>query len=261
MPAAAIDGTITDSSEAAVLAADEGLLRGDGVFEVALLYDGVPYALDEHLARMELSARNLRLDFDAEAMRAETLALLAGAGEQRARAAVRLVATRGGRRIVLVEELPEAAPSVSLVTVEHRPTPLLEAIKSLSYAPNMLATRLAAERGAEDALLVTPEGVVLELPRQSFGCSLDGERLVTPPLSAGILDSITRRRALETGLVEERPVSTGELAAATEAFVAGTTIEIQPVSSIDGRELPVPGPLTAELRSRVSEAIAAELDG
>jgi branched-chain amino acid aminotransferase len=160
---------------------------------------------------------------------------------------------------VLVEEIPEAAPAVSLVTVEHRPTPLLEGIKSLSYAPNMLATRLAAERGADDALLVTPEGVVLELPRQSFGCSLNGETLVTPPLSAGVLDSITRRRALETGLVQERAISTADLAGATEAFVAGTTIEIQPVSSIDGRELPAPGPLTAVLSERVSEAIAAEL--
>ena len=242
-----------------VLAADEGLLRGDGVFEVALLYDGLPYALDEHLARMQSSADNLRLDFDSEAMRAETLALLASPGELPARAVVRLVATRGGRRIVLVEEIPEAAPAVTLVTLEHRPTPLLKDIKSLSYAPNMLATRLASERGADDALLVTPEGVVLELPRQSFGCSLDGETLVTPPLSAGILDSITRRRALESGLVQERPLSTAELAGATEAFVAGTTIEIQPVSAIDGRKLPVPGPLTAVLRERVSEAIAAEL--
>ena len=259
MPAASIDGTITDGTQATILAADEGLLRGDGVFEVALLYDGVAYALDEHLARMELSASNLRLDFDADAMRADTLALLAGPGDLPTRAVVRLVATRGGRRIVLVEEIPQAAPAISLVTIEHRPTPLLEAIKSLSYAPNMLATRLAAERGADDALLVTPEGVVLELPRQSFGCSLDGETLVTPPLSSGVLDSITRRRALETGLVQERAISTAELADATEAFVAGTTVEIQPVSSIDGRELPVPGPLTAELRERVGEAIAAEL--
>lgn len=259
MPAASIDGQITDAAEAQVLATDEGLLRGDGVFEVALIYDGVAYALGEHMARMELSARNLRLDFDPEAMRAETLALLAHPDPLPARAVVRLVATRGGRRIALIEEIPEAAPAISLVTVEHLPTPLLREIKSLSYAPNMLATRLATERGADDALLVTPEGVVLELPRQSFGCSLDGESLVTPPLSAGILDSITRRRALESGLVQERPISTAELAGATEAFIAGTSIEIQPVSAIDGRELPAPGPLTAVLRERVSEAIAAEL--
>ena len=259
MPAASIDGAITDAAEAVIPVTDEGLLRGDGVFEVALLYDGVPYALDEHLGRMELSARNLRLDFDPEAMRAEALALVAAAKPLPDRAAVRLVATRGGRRIAMIEEVEEAPPAVSLVTLEHRPTPLLEAIKSLSYAPNMLATRLAAERGADDALLVTPEGVVLELPRQSFGCSLDGRTLVTPPLSAGILDSITRRRALESGLVKERAISSAELAGATEAFVAGTTAEIEPVSSIDGRELPAPGPLTAALSERVHELIREEL--
>ncbi len=259
MPGASIDGAITEGADAQILASDEGLLRGDGVFEVALLYEGVPYAMDEHLERMELSARNLRLEFDPAAMRAEALALLGAAGELPARAALRMVATRGGRRIALIEEVTPEVASVSLVTTEHRPTPLLQDIKSLSYAPNMLATRLAAERGADDALLVTPEGVVLELPRQSFGCSLDGESLVTPPLSAGILDSITRRRALETGLVHERAISTAELAGATEAFIAGTTHEIEPVGSIDGRELPAPGPLTAALRERVSELIAAEL--
>ena len=256
---ASVDGRVVEVSQALVDARDDGLLRGDGVFEVALLYDGVPYALDEHLARMASSARNLRLDLDTAAIRAETLNLLEEAGELPVRSVVRLVATRGGRRIVLIEEIGEEPGSVSLVTLEHRPTPLLREIKSLSYGPNMLATRLAEERGADDALLVTPEGTVLELPRQSFGCSLDGEGLVTPPLSDGILDSITRRRALETGLVTERPITTEELAGATEAFVAGTTAEIQSVSSIDGRELPNPGPLTAELRDRVHEAILGEL--
>lgn len=258
---ASVDGELVQAGQATVSAADEGLLRGDGVFEVAMLYDGVPYALAEHMERMELSARNLRLEFDPGAMSGEVLALLESIDELPAQAAVRMVATRGGRRVVLVEEVQPPAGSVSLVTLEHRPTPLLQGIKSLSYAPNMLATRLAGERGADDALLVTPEGTVLELPRQSFGCSLDGERLVTPPLSDGILDSITRRRALETGLVEERPVSAGELAGATEAFIAGTTAEIEPVSAIDGRELPVPGPLTAQLRDRVHEAILGELAG
>ena len=258
---ASVDGELVQVREAVVSAADEGLLRGDGVFEVAMLYDGLPYALDEHLERMSLSARNLRLELDPGAMREEVLALLEAVDELPAHAAVRMLATRGGRRVVLVEEVEPPAGSVSLVTLEHRPTPLLREVKSLSYAPNMLATRLAAERGADDALLVTPDGEVLELPRQSFGCSLDGERLVTPPLGAGILDSITRRRALESGLVEERPVSTADLAGATEAFIAGTTAEIEPVSSIDGRGLPAPGPLTAQLRERVHEAILRELAG
>lgn len=258
---ASIDGELVEAGGASIPASDEGLLRGDGVFEVALLYGRTPYALDEHVARMRLSAKNLRLDFDAEAIRTEVLALLDAVDDLPPRAVVRLVATRGGRRVVLIEDIPEAADSISLVTVEHRATPLLEGIKSLSYAPNMLATRLAAERGADDALFVTPEGLVLELPRQTFGCSLDGERLVTPPLSDGVLDSITRRRALESGLVEEQPITTADLAGAAEAFVAGTTVEIQPVSSIDGRELPAPGPLTAELRERVHAAIIEELAG
>ena len=60
--------------------------------------------------------------------------------------------------------------------------------------------RLAQEQGADEALLVTPHGRVLEGPTTSFVCSLDGETLVTPPLSEHILDSITRRHLL--GVVE-----------------------------------------------------------
>ena len=92
---------------------------------------------------------------------------------------------------------------------------ILDTIKSLSYAANMLVTRLAQEQGADEALLVTPHGRVLEGPRQSFVCSLDGETLVTPPLSDHVLDSITRRRVLETGLVTERSISADELPFAT----------------------------------------------
>ena len=58
---------------------------------------------------------------------------------------------------------------------------------------------------------MTPHGRVLEGPRQSFVASLDGETLVTPPLEDHVLDSITRKRLLESGLVTERPISADEL--------------------------------------------------
>lgn len=242
---------------ATVPVTDEGLLRGDGVFEVVALYDGVPYALDEHLERMALSAAGLRLEgFSAALFAADVACVLAAAGEDAA-GTLRLVATRGGRRIVINEPAPTHVESLALVTLADVPRRLLDDIKSLSYAANMLASRLARERGADEALLVTPYGRVLEGPRQSFVCSLDGETLVTPPLSDHILDSITRRRLVESGLVGERSISIDELPFALEAFLASTTREVHPVRSIDGVALAAtPGPLTLRAGAALREAVA-----
>ena len=77
---ASVDGAITPAETATIPVLDEGLIRGDGVFEVMRLYHGRPFAVDEHLARLERSARNLRLPLDLEAVRAEMYRLLAEAG-------------------------------------------------------------------------------------------------------------------------------------------------------------------------------------
>lgn len=254
---ACVDGEVMPAEEARISVLDEGLLRGDGVFEVARVYRGVPYALDEHLERMARSAAGLRLPLDARALAADAAALLEGASAG-ADGYLRLIVTRGGRRIVLLEPLRDVPETLALVSVRYSPTGVLDEIKSLSYAANMLVTRLAQEQGGDEALLVTPHGRVLEGPRQSFVCSLDGQELVTPPLSDRVLDSITRRRAIETGLVAERPISADELPFATEAFLAATTREVHPVHSIDGVRLAAaPGPLTSAVAERVHEVIAA----
>lgn len=254
---ACVDGDVMPAEEARISVLDEGLLRGDGVFEVARVYGGVPYALDEHLERMQRSAAGLRLPLDPEALAADASALL-HAAHASADGYMRMVVTRGGRRIVLLEPLRDVPETLALVTVRYSPTRVLDEIKSLSYAGNMLVTRLAQEQGGDEALLVTPHGRVLEGPRQSFVCSLDGDALVTPPLSEHILDSITRRRVIESGLVSERPISADELPFATEAFLAATTREVHPVHSIDGVRLAAaPGPLTSAVSQRVHEVIAA----
>ena len=77
--------------------------------------------------------------------------------------------TRGGRRLLLTEPLPATAASdVRLGIVTYAPTRVLDGVKSLSYAANMLCTRLAQERGFDEALLVTPHGRVLEAPTSSL---------------------------------------------------------------------------------------------
>ena len=238
------------------------MLRGDGVFEVVRLYAGRPFALDDHLERMGRSAANLRLPIDLELLRADLDALL-GAGDA-GDAKVRLLVTRGGRRILLLEPLPEQRDSITLGQVTCAPTRLLDGIKSLSYGANMLASRLAAERGFDEALLTTPHGRLLEGPTQAFFLVVGGE-LCTPPLSDHVLDSITRRRIVEVTGAVERPLAGDELARAEEAFLASTTQEVLPVRAIEDHAFAVPGPVTrdaaAKLRARIDSELAAAVRG
>jgi branched-chain amino acid aminotransferase len=256
MEQACLDGAVMPAGEARVPATDEGVLRGDGVFEVIRVYDGRPFALEDHLARLERSAANLRLAIDVEAVRRDVSALLAAKPGHDG--VLRLVLTRGGRRLALTEPLPDRPPLARLATVTYAPTRILDGVKSLSYAANMLATRVAVDRGFDDALLVTPHGRVLEAPTSSFFWVRDGE-LLTPPLDDHILASITRARVIELTGAREAVCPLDELDAAQEAFVASTVREVMPVGAIDDRELPTLGPRTRDAARLLRERIDAEL--
>src|SRR4051794_21801968 len=211
---ASLDGVLSAPDDARVPVTDEGLLRGDGAFEVMRLYGGRPFALDEHFARLSRSLANLRLDADLGAPRAEVAALLAEAGA--VDGLLRIVLTRGGRRIAILEPLPAVAASARVKTVTYTPTRVLDGVKSLSYAANMLAVRIAKEQGFDEALLVTPHGRVLEGPTWTFFW-VAGGRLHTPPLEDHILASITRAMVLEVQPVTEAPCTLDDLRGAEEA--------------------------------------------
>ncbi len=252
-----LDGAVMDADDAHVSILDEGLLRGDGVFEVVRIYAGRPFGLDEHVERMVRSAASIRLPFDGDAIRADAASLLEATGP--ADGALRLVVTRGGRRIGILHPLPSFPPTIALATITYSPTRLLDGVKSLSYGANMLATRLAKEAGADEALLVSPHGRVLEAPVTSFFYVLDGE-LCTPPLTDRILDSISRRVLLEVTDARERVTTLDDLAQVSEAFLASSLREVHPVSSIDGRAIPAaPGPVATEAAASVREHIEAAL--
>jgi branched-chain amino acid aminotransferase len=253
---ACVDGVIVPIASASVSILDDGLLRGDGVFEVVRLYRGVPFALERHLERIAESAANLRLALDLPALTDDVAALLGAA--QPTDALLRLLATRGGRRIALIEPLPSRPGALSLGAVTYAPTRVLDGVKSLSYAANMLASRLACERGFDEALLVSPHGRVLELPTASFFWARGGE-LFTPPLSDHILDSITRSLAIECSGARERSTTLEDLETAEEAFVASTVVEVRAVRRIEDRELSEDGPLTRATADGVRAAIESSL--
>jgi branched-chain amino acid aminotransferase len=256
---ASVDGAVMLASRATIPATDEGLLRGDGVFEVIRVYGGRPFAFEEHLRRLERSASNLRLPLDLEAVRADAHRLLAHAGSGPDHELLRIVITRGGHRLLLTERLPATAERARLASISYAPTRVLDGVKSLSYAANMLAGRLARERGFDEALLVTPHGRVLEAPTSSIFWIKDGE-LLTPPLGEHILASITRCLVIDQCRAVERECALEELLGADEAFLASTVREVQPIAAIDDRRFDADGPITARIAEQVAARIESELD-
>jgi branched-chain amino acid aminotransferase len=255
---ASVDGVISPTGDAVVPLKDDGLYRGDGAFEVIRLYEGKPFALVDHLDRLERSAAAIELEFDRAMLEREIEALLVEHGA--ADGQLRLVVTRGGRRLAMTEPIPSHAETVSIATVTYSPTVILNGVKSLSYAANMQATRFAKAQGADEAVLVQPDGIVLEPPTSAiFWVSPQGA-LRTPALDNGVLESITRDRLVKALKVEEGTWPVADLRAAQEAFLASTTREIQTVSAIDGADLPeAPGPRTREAQDAFTATLGREL--
>jgi branched-chain amino acid aminotransferase len=257
---ASVDGRITPVGEATVSITDDGFLRGDGAFEMLKLYSGKPFALADHLDRLDRSAAGIFLEYDRPAFEREIAALIAEQGPHDT--ALRLVLSRGGRRIAIVEALPAFEHGLTLSSVRYQPTIVLTGLKTLSYGGNMRSTRLAQRDGADDALWVNPEGEILEAPTSTlFWVDSEGN-LHTPELAAGVLASITRERIMRlVPVTEDEGVKLTDVLSASEVFLASSLREVQGVSALDGLEFACPGPVTARIADLLSERIEAELTG
>src|SRR5947209_6154700 len=256
-----LDGRLIPAVNAFIPVTDEGFLRGDGVFEVVRVYDGQAFALHQHLERLEQSAANLRLELpvDVAQIRSEAEDLLSERGGRDFNGLLRIVVTRHGHRLLMTEPLPRAARTARLCFVTYSPSRVLDGVKSLSYAANMLASRLARERGFDEALLTTPHGRVLEAPTSSlFFVEPNGE-LCTPPLDDHILASITRQLVIELAGAVERPLTVDGALETREAFLTSTTREVQPVSAIEDHELAAPGERTMVATELLREHIRSAL--
>lgn len=256
-PALMIDGVLVSASEATV-PLDDGLVRGDGVFEGMRLYGRRPRTPEAHMDRLERSAVAVGMFLDrglVEAELAEFCGLVASPD-----CGVRLMVTRGGHRIWREEPIPPVSSGVRLLPVPHRVTPLLVGAKTLSYAPNMEAQRRARAAGADEALLVDADGgLVLEGPTTSFAWLEDGV-VYFPPLDVGVLDSITRRLTAEAVPVGERRATLADLAGAEGAVIMSTLQEAQPVAEIAGVvRLDPAAPAVTEVREAITAVCRARV--
>jgi 4-amino-4-deoxychorismate lyase len=226
---------------------DEALLRGRAVFETTRVYGGRPFRLDEHIERLGRSAARVRLpDPDAEeCMRlADGVVKAAGVNDLALRfywTGTTLVAAAAPIDPALEEQ---RARGLRLAVVRWS-TGALAAAKSTSYAENMAAQDAAAERGADDALLVAHDGTVLEAPTANVWWR-EGERLLTPSLELPILAGVTRAVVLELAPgagyeVEEGSFALDRLVSADEVFLTSSIREVMPVSAVDGAPIALDG--------------------
>jgi branched-chain amino acid aminotransferase len=251
-----LDGELMRAGEAMIPVTDAGLIRGDGAFDAFPVHRGRPFARSAHLDRLERSCELLALACPRAELEADLDLLLAQAGP--GEAAVRVILTRGGRRLCILESLgdsDELTRSVRLLPVVYEPSVLLNGVKSLSYAANMLASRQATAAGYDEALLVRTDGTVLEGPTCSIFWVREG-RLRTPALSTGILASITRRVVMESVSVQEGEFGLEDLLAADEAFLASTARIAQPIAAVGDRRLPSsPGAQTVQAQAAIEQAM------
>ncbi len=256
VPRIMIDGALCDPGSPARPVLDDGLVRGDGVFEGLRAYTRRPRTPSEHLDRLSKSAAEIDLPIDRELIARELDEFCAATAVPDC--AVRIMLTRGGQRIIREEQLPELPESWLLSAQAHRITPLLIGSKTLSYAANMQANRRARAAGANEALLYEPDSSgILEAPTSSF-LWLEGDAVCAPPLSTGILDSITRRLVGEVTELHVRARTLDDLRDATGGMLISTVMELQPVHGVMGVVdwADVPGRV-AELKAALAELSAA----
>ena len=226
---------------------------GDGVFEAVKVVDGVPFALDRHLARLHRSAERLGLPgVDLDGIRR----LVARRLEQQRPAL--------GRIRITLTRAPEAAAALQVVVSPMRPMPATAAVvtvpwprnergalaghKTTAYAENLVALAFARERGASEAIFADTAGRLCEGTASNVFYVLDGE-LRTPSLATGCLPGVTRELVLEWYGAREVDEPITAIADASEVFLVSTTRDVQGVSGWDGRDLPAPGPVTEEVIS------------
>lgn len=264
---------LVDPTEPVVCADDEALLRGRAAFETLRVYGGRPFRLEAHLDRLAASSESIGLPVvERQDLEELTSLVLGGAGEDDT--VLRLVWTGGPAGgppagLALLSEVPawiekarqRGARAVSLLGIRATVPWLLPGVKSTSYAVNMAAEAEARRRGAEEAIFVDSDDVVLEGTVTNIWWR-SGETLHTPSLDLGILAGVTRATLLELApscgyRVEDDAYLLDDVLGADEAFTSSSVREILPLVEIDGRPL-ARGP-AADTLQRVLRELAATL--
>jgi len=264
-----VDGKITPMEEATIPAMDRGFLYGDSIYEVFRTYRGVPVFMADHFDRLENSAAliSMAITQSREELISEIRHTVQATGAHREDDIyVRYQITRGEgpvdlypnpelktRYVIIVSTLPARNPEfysrgmdMAVPSIRRNPVNALDPnIKGGNYLNNILAITQARQLGADDCIILSPEGLVTEAANSNAWFVI-GEQLVTP--ASGNLKGLTKKhihRALQEFGLESREIDihANDLYDATECFVTSATRDVMPCASLrleDGTVLKFP---------------------
>jgi branched-subunit amino acid aminotransferase/4-amino-4-deoxychorismate lyase len=261
---ACIDGRMMPLADAALPMADQGVVRGDGAFETVGVWSGRPFRLGAHLERLNASLRSALLpEADPAALAGRVADVLEHAlDDETIDAMIRLYVTASGTQIVLVSGQPDRPPHRRLDPVvapwiRPRGTYVLSGAKTMSYMPNMVTSRVVQRDGADDALLLSSEGWVLEGPTFGVVWMADGV-LHAPGVELGIVDSISRRTVIALAESKGIEVRTGAwpldvILQADEVMTSSAVRPLQALQAIGDQNLPEDTPVARLLAAALAE--------
>jgi len=281
-----VNGELKPRAEAVVSVFDSGFMLGDGVWEGLRVHKGKLLFLDRHLDRLFEGAKAIAMDIGLSPEElTKRLYDTLDANRMSEGVHVRLMVTRGvrstpyqdprvvvgGATIVIVPEYKEPDPAIyqgglRLFTVHVRrgdPAVQDQKINSHSKLNCILASIQATQAGADEALMLDPQGFVATCNSTHFFIVRKGE--VWTSSGKYCLGGITRGVALEVARdagipAIEKDFSLTDVYGADEAFVTGTFAGIVPVREIDGRKLACRGPMVERLQKLYAERIERDAE-
>jgi len=275
---ACLNGQFFPLADAMVPVNDRGYLFGDGVYEVVRTYHGVPFHLEQHLDRLDISLSQVRIqaNWDRATLKSQINAVIKQSGYRDTKIYIQVTRGVAPRN----HPFPPVPPTTLLTATEIHPlnANLKSAgaraitmadirwgrcdIKSLNLLPNVMARQAAEDAGAFEAIFVGTDNSVREGSSSNVFAVINGT-VVTPPLGSNLLAGVSRAYLLERAAAigvptDERTLSIDELKAADEVFLTGTTIEVLGVSQIDDANIGSPGPITLKLANAFTPTAASE---
>ncbi len=253
-----LNGRVVPATRARISVFDRGLLYSDGLFETFRAYRGQPFALEEHVARLQSSALFLGIGLPRTPWRDAVESVLRRNELMATDAAVRITVTRGVATPALLPP-PRIHPTLiihagtldpGIAKVQRRGARVtllpfsrdgfLAEHKVLNYLPAVLGKVIAARHSAFEALFVDASGLLTEGTTANVFVWHKGH-LLTPPLTS-LLPGLTRRLVIEAAVadglrVSERPLTTHNLLDADEAFLTSSLAEVVPIVAVDARSI------------------------
>ena len=252
-----------------------GLLSGWGLFTTMRIFQGEAFAYERHWRRLEKDAARIRLPFpfDPAQVRRHLSELLNANQVVEGTARIYMIYNRVG-----LWQSDEPMPQVDLILCtaglpahpeqarlgiaahgRHAASPLA-GVKVTSWLNNVWHLAEAQREGWSEVVLLNERGEVAECTTANIFCVKDG-KVMTPPLSSGCLEGVTRSVLLEiaprSGVpMIEQTLMPEDLYAAAEVFITSTNRSLLGVSEIAGHKYPAaPGPIAQKLEREFGAAM------